>query len=73
MLPALRADLVPPPWSPARGLPTDWGELVKTHGARDVFQASPASSRAKAASSITGTPSLVALSSLLPASAPATR
>jgi hypothetical protein len=40
-LPALRADLVPPPWSPARGLPTDWDKLVKTHGARDVFQASP--------------------------------
>jgi len=40
-LPALRVDLVPPPLSPARGPPTDWGELVKTHGARDVFQASP--------------------------------
>ena len=33
----------------------------------------PVRSRSKAASSITGTPKFVALSSLLPASAPATR
>ncbi len=25
--------------SPARGLPTDWGELVQIHDDRDVFQA----------------------------------
>jgi len=28
----------PPPISPARGPPTDWGELVKAHDDRDVFQ-----------------------------------
>ncbi|MFM8539382.1 MAG: transposase [Planctomycetaceae bacterium] len=33
--------LEPPPVSPARGPPTDWGELVQTHDDRDVFQASP--------------------------------
>ena len=33
--------LVPPPVSPARGPPTDWGELVQIHDDRDVFQASP--------------------------------
>ena len=27
--------------SPARGPPTDWGELVQSHDDRDVFQASP--------------------------------
>ena len=27
--------------SPARGPPTDWGELVQAHDDRDVFQASP--------------------------------
>jgi hypothetical protein len=27
--------------SPARGPPTDWGELVQIHDDRDVFQASP--------------------------------
>ena len=31
----------PPPISPARGPPTDWGELVQVHDDRDVFQASP--------------------------------
>jgi hypothetical protein len=33
--------LEPPPVSPARGPPTDWGELVQIHEDRDVFQASP--------------------------------
>jgi hypothetical protein len=33
--------LEPPPVSPARGPPTDWGELVHIHDDRDVFQASP--------------------------------
>jgi hypothetical protein len=33
--------LEPPPVSPARGPPTDWGELVQIHDDRDVFQASP--------------------------------
>ena len=33
--------LEPPPISPARGPPTDWGELVPIHDDRDVFQASP--------------------------------
>jgi len=31
--------LEPPPVSPARGPPTDWGELVQIHDDRDVFQA----------------------------------
>ena len=31
----------PPPISPARGPPTDWGELVQVHDDRGVFQASP--------------------------------
>ena len=30
----------PPPISPARGPPTDWGELVQVHDDRDVFQSS---------------------------------
>ena len=30
--------LEPPPVSPARGPPTDWGELVQVHDDRDVFQ-----------------------------------
>jgi len=30
--------LEPPPVSPARGPPTDWGELVQAHDERDVFQ-----------------------------------
>ena len=29
------------PVSPARGPPTDWGELVQIHDDREVFQASP--------------------------------
>ena len=33
--------LEPPPISPARGPPTDWGELVQVHDDRDIFQASP--------------------------------
>ena len=32
--------LEPPPVSPARGPPTDWGELVQVHYERNVFQAS---------------------------------
>ncbi len=28
------------PISPARGPPTDWGEVVQAHNDRDVFQAS---------------------------------
>ncbi|MDA0968963.1 MAG: hypothetical protein O3A60_00855 [Planctomycetota bacterium] len=30
--------LEPPPVSPARGPPTDWGELVQVHDDRDIFQ-----------------------------------
>ena len=33
--------LEPPPLSPARGSPTDWGELVQVNDERDVFQPSP--------------------------------
>ena len=33
--------LEPPPVSPARGPPADWGEFVQAHDDRDVFQASP--------------------------------
>ncbi|NBT14699.1 MAG: hypothetical protein EBS56_14195, partial [Planctomycetia bacterium] len=33
--------LEPPPISPARGPPADWGELVQAHDDRDVFQSSP--------------------------------
>jgi hypothetical protein len=33
--------LEPPPVSPARGPPTDWGELVQVDDDRDIFQASP--------------------------------
>jgi hypothetical protein len=29
----------PPPVSPARGPPTDWGELVQVHDDRGIFQA----------------------------------
>jgi hypothetical protein len=32
--------LEPPPISPARGPPTDWGELVQCHDDHDVFQSS---------------------------------
>jgi len=31
----------PPPVSPARGPPTDWGEFVQVHDDRDVLQSSP--------------------------------
>ena len=30
--------LEPPPVSPARGPPTDWGELVQVHDDRAIFQ-----------------------------------
>jgi hypothetical protein len=30
--------LEPPPVSPARGPPTDWGELVQIHDDRAIFQ-----------------------------------
>jgi hypothetical protein len=33
--------LEPPPLSPARGPPTEWGELVQRHDDRDGFQPSP--------------------------------
>ena len=33
--------LEPTPVSPARGPPTDWGELVQVHDDRSIFQASP--------------------------------
>ena len=33
--------LEPPPLAPARGPPTDWGELVQAHDDRAIFQASP--------------------------------
>ena len=33
--------LEPPPVSPARGPPTDWGEPVQVHDDRAIFQASP--------------------------------
>ena len=33
--------LEPPPVSPARGPPTDWGEFVQVHDDRAFFQASP--------------------------------
>jgi len=33
--------LEPPPVSPARGPPTDWGELVQIHDDRDIVQAAP--------------------------------
>jgi hypothetical protein len=36
----LSEPLAPPPVSPARGPPTDWGELVQAHDDRYVFQAS---------------------------------
>jgi hypothetical protein len=32
--------LEPPPLAPARGPPTDWGELVQVYDDRDVYQAS---------------------------------
>jgi hypothetical protein len=33
--------LEPPPVSPARGPPTDWGEFVQVHHDRDVLRSSP--------------------------------
>jgi hypothetical protein len=33
--------LEPPPVSPVRGLPTDWGEFVQVHDDRAIFQVSP--------------------------------
>jgi hypothetical protein len=36
-----RVPRVWPPISPARGPPTDWGELVQVHDDRDIYQASP--------------------------------
>jgi hypothetical protein len=30
--------LAPPPVSPARGPPTDWGELVQVHDDREAVQ-----------------------------------
>ena len=33
--------LEPPPVSPARGPPADWGELVRAHAERKAIQASP--------------------------------
>ena len=33
--------LEPPPLAPARGPPTEWGELVQVHDDRAIFQASP--------------------------------
>jgi len=41
ILEALGDPLVPPPLSPARGPPTDWGELVQIHDDREAIQASP--------------------------------
>ena len=41
LLTHLGEPLEPPPVSPARGPPTDWGELVQVHDDRNVFQASP--------------------------------
>ncbi|MEI6506529.1 MAG: hypothetical protein WCO90_11715, partial [Planctomycetota bacterium] len=64
----LSEPLEPPPVSPARGPPTDWGELVQIHDNRDVFQPSPdelpsiasrtavISSRRRARASASGTP-----------------
>jgi hypothetical protein len=33
--------LVPPTFSPARGPPTDWGDLVQINDDRALFQAAP--------------------------------
>jgi hypothetical protein len=33
--------LEPPPVSPARGPPTNWGEFVQIHDDRAIFQAAP--------------------------------
>lgn len=37
----LGESLESPPLAPARGPPTDWGELVQVHCDRAVFQPSP--------------------------------
>jgi hypothetical protein len=37
----LAEPLEPPPLAPARGPPTEWGQLVQAHDDRDVCQASP--------------------------------
>ena len=41
ILTPLGEPLEPPPVSPARGPPIDWGELAQAHDNRDVFQAAP--------------------------------
>ena len=41
ILEALGDPLVPPPLSPARDPPTDWGELVQVHDDREAIQATP--------------------------------
>ena len=41
ILEALGDPLVPPPLSPARGTPTDWGELVQVHDDSEAIQATP--------------------------------
>jgi hypothetical protein len=33
--------LEPPPLAPARGPPSDWGELVQAHDDREAIQAAP--------------------------------
>jgi len=40
ILRAVGEPVEPPPVSPARGPPTDWGKLVQAHDDRDVMQAS---------------------------------
>jgi hypothetical protein len=37
----IRKILEPPPVSPARGPPADWGELVQIHDDRETVQVSP--------------------------------
>ena len=37
ILPHLGEPLRSPPVSPARGPPTDWGEIVQAHDDRDIF------------------------------------
>ena len=41
ILTPLGEPLEPPPISPARGPPTNWGELVQVHDDRETIQASP--------------------------------
>jgi hypothetical protein len=40
-LEALGEPLEPPPISPARGPPTDWGGFVQVHDDRAILQSSP--------------------------------